>query len=220
MVLHWAMTALQAQFVACHARTDAGSNTMARLASTACPKAGRIYEFALEQYEPALQEIAQRVARTGSPLIVSRSVALARGLTLGCAMAVPLFDPLTPGLACGCLVALCADGARTWRREEQELLALCAPLLALHAQRSQLAEQSALLNALMPPGEAAGTPPSLPSRVTRVLREMKGEHGRQCAALVSEHREATRRQALSLPAPPARALLCSVSVRTTWTLRT
>ena len=146
------------------------------VASTSAAPTGRHGLFDLlgtgAELDAIVVGIADRAMQSRRPVLLNRTNALGVGLPSGSAIAAPLVDQDLK--AVGAVTLLCEDGGRAWTSDEAKLLGWCAQLLAMHAQRAQLAEQAAWV-ASLGDGDAAAAQ-TMAARVAKVVTELKEAH--------------------------------------------
>ena len=177
LMLHWAMTSLEAHWAAMY-HLEGGK--LRRVAKTSEPaKMGQVvrppalFDFMTEDDDDMGAKLAMRAVRAGTTIASSSK----QDLLSGSALATPLLDE--DGQAVGCVVLLCVDEKRGWSAEQQQQLAYAAPMFTLHAQRSRMQEQAAWLAGL--DEEDAMAANYIAQRVGKAVSELKLGHAAQLA---------------------------------------
>ena len=177
LMLHWAMTSLEAHWAAMY-HLEGGK--LRRVAKTSEPaKMGQVvrppalFDFMTEDDDDMGAKLAMRAVRAGTTIASSSK----QDLLSGSALATPLLDE--DGQAVGCVVLLCVDEKRGWSAEQQQQLAYAAPMFTLHAQRSRMQEQAAWLAGLDEEDAVAAN--YIAQRVGKAVSELKLGHAAQLA---------------------------------------
>ena len=177
LMLHWAMTSLEAHWAAMYhleggkLRRVAKTSEPAKMGQAVRPPA--LFDFMTEDDDDMGAKLAMRAVRVGTTIASSSK----QDLLSGSALATPLLDE--DGQAVGCVVLLCVDEKRGWSAEEQQQLAYAAPMFTLHAQRSRMQEQAAWLAGL--DEEDAVHANYIAQRVGKAVSELKLGHAAQLA---------------------------------------
>ena len=179
--LHWAMSALKANWAALHRfPPDGARNKPELLLGTPSTSDGALLDFLADEIVPDwLASLAVKAAASSRAVVANHQSSRDMPSMPCSALCVPLLDQdgRTP---IGTLTLMCNDLKRVWTADEQQLLATTGPLLGLHLTKHRLADQAVLLQgarAAEPKERAA----SMAEHAAKVVHDMRGVQARGAA---------------------------------------
>jgi hypothetical protein len=190
--LHWALSALRAQWAAMHVRSQ-GAGPPTVLVATPAPAdatggGGALFDFLSDEIQETLGRLANRTMSLGHTVSIGGGRGAAHQIRLPCAaLCVPLLDQDSKA-SVGTVTLLCNDAARSWSADEQSLLATAAPLFGQFAMKERLAAQAALISGAMSGGEQQRST-EMADHAAKVVCEMRGVHADKLRQQRDAHRE-------------------------------
>ena len=173
LMLHWAMTAMRAQWAAMYQISEKGMLKRVAKSTNAAKGGHTIFDYLGDSADTDMaMTLAARAMKMRTVIATSSRSKQQAELVSGSALATPLLDQ--DSMPVGCIVLLSVDPNREWPADEQQLVAYCAPMFTLHAQRARLQEQATWLAALNSEEDAHAQ--RLVDRVGKVVTELKAAH--------------------------------------------